>query len=167
MDRNASIVLGEALKEVLGEKILIFCIGTDKYIIDSLAPLLGSLLIDSGISLQVFGTLDSPIHAENIEMMIKEIKNKFPEYKIIAIDACLGDRDDVGLIKFKEGSISPGAGISKKHTAIGDYKIKVIIEKREASNYLLQLPIRLRYIFKMAVVIRDSFKYAYSCIDMN
>lgn len=161
MDRNAPIVLGEALKEVLEEKILIFCIGTDKYIIDSLAPLLGSLLSDSGIPLQVFGTLDNPIHAENIEMRIKEINDKFPEYKIIAIDACLGEKDNVGLIKFKEGSINPGAGVHKKLPSIGDYAIEAIIEKKEASEYLMKLPMRLRYIFKMAVVIRDSFKYAY------
>jgi len=162
MDRNAPIVLGEALKEVLEEKILIFCIGTDKYIIDSLAPLLGSLLSDSGISLQIFGTLDNPIHAENIEMRIKEINDKFPEYKIIAIDGCLGDEEEVGLIKLKQGAINPGAGVHKKLPSIGDYAIEVIIEKKEASEYLLKLPMRLRYIFKMAVVIRNSFKYAYS-----
>lgn len=166
-DNNASIILGEFLKEVLSlnDKVLVICIGTDKYICDCLGPLVGSLLVDTSIPLQIFGLLDNPIHSENIEITIKEITRIFPNHKIIAIDGYLGNKEDIGLIKFKEGSVNPGAAISKKHSPIGNYVIEAIIEKAESSDCLLELPIRLRYMFKMATVIREAFKYAYSNID--
>lgn len=168
-DNNASTILGEALKVLLStsDKVLVVCIGTDRVICDCLGPLVATLLTDADTPVQVFGTLDNPIHSENIEVKIKEIREEFPEYKIIAIDGCLGDKEDVGIIKLKEGSISPGAGIGKKLQSVGHYAIEVIIEKKEASQYLFELPIRLRYIFKMAVVIREAFKYAYSYKEKN
>jgi putative sporulation protein YyaC len=162
-DNKASIILGEALKEVLSlnAKVLVICIGTDKYICDSLGPLVGSLLVDTNIPLHIFGILDDPIHSVNIEIKVKEIAHCFPDYKIISIDGCLGNEEDIGLIKFKKGSINPGAAISKNHSPIGDYAIEAIIEKKEVSDYLLELPIRLRYMFKMAIIIREAFEYAY------
>lgn len=168
-DINASIILGQVLKEVLNlnDKVLVICIGTDKYICDCLGPLVGSLLVDTNIPLHIFGVLNNPIHSANLETMIKEITNLFPDHKIIAIDGYLGNKEDIGLIKFREGSINPGAAISKKHSPIGNYSIEAIIEKKEVSDYLLELPIRLRYIFKMATVIREAFKYAYDMNDKN
>lgn len=166
-DNNASIILGKILKEVLSlnVKVLVICIGTDKYICDCLGPLVGSLLLDANIPLDIFGVLDNPIHSTNIEIMIKQISRSFPNYKIISIDGCLGSEEDIGLIKFKEGSITPGAAISKNHSPIGDYAIEAIIEKKELSNYLLELPFRLRYMYKMALIIREAFEYAYSIND--
>lgn len=168
-DNNASIILGQVLKEVLSlnDKVLIICIGTDKYICDCLGPLVGSLLVEANIPLPVFGVLDNPVHSANVEIMIKEITDSFPDYKIIAIDGYLGNEEDIGLIKFKEGSINPGAAISKKHSSIGDYAIVAIIEKKEISDYLLELPFRLRYIYKIASVIREAFKYAYNTTDKS
>lgn len=166
-DNNASIVLGKFLKEILNlhDKVLVICIGTDKYICDCIGPLVGSQLIESNIPVKIFGMLDNPIHSQNIENSIKEITYSFPGYKIIAIDGYLGNEEEIGLIRFKEGSINPGAAISKKHTSIGDYAIEAIIEKKEVSDDLLKLPLRLRYIYKMASIIRDSFKYAYNIND--
>jgi putative sporulation protein YyaC len=168
-DNNASIILGQVLKELLSlnDKVLVICIGTDKYICDCLGPLVGSLLVDTSIPLHVLGVLDNPIHSANVEISIKEITRTFPDYKIIAIDGYLGNEEDIGLIKFKEGSVNPGAAISKNHSPIGNYVIEAIIEKKEVSDYLLELPIRLRYIYKMATVIREAFKYAYSNNDEN
>ena len=166
-DTNASTVLGEFLKEVLRlhDKVLVICIGTDKYICDCIGPLVGSQLVETNIPLKVFGVLDDPIHSGNFEESIKEITHSFPDYKVIAIDGYLGKEEEIGVIRFKEGSINPGAAISKKHSSIGNYAIEAIIEKKEVSDYLLELPLRLRYIYKMASIIRDAFKYAYSAND--
>lgn len=163
-DTNASIILGEIIKEAISlhDKVLVICIGTDKYICDCLGPLVGSLLVEAKIPVKVFGVLDNPIHSGNLEAVIKEIKDSLPKYKIIAIDGYLGNEEDIGTIRFKEGSINPGAAVSKKHSSIGDYSIEAIIEKNEVSDYLLELPLRLRYIYKMASVIREAFKYAYN-----
>lgn len=167
-DEDAAIILGKALKEVLSihDKILIVCIGTDKYICDCLGPLVGSLLVDMNIPLHVFGLLNDPIHSTNFEIITKKICNLYPNHKIIAIDGYLGNEDEIGHIKFKEGSIAPGSAISKKHSLIGNYAIEAIIENKEISNYLLEMPIRLRYIFQIAITIRNAFKYAFSTVDI-
>ncbi|SHJ24208.1 putative sporulation protein YyaC [Clostridium cavendishii DSM 21758] len=162
-DEDASIKLGKFIKEIINinEKVIIVCIGTDKYICDCLGPLVGSLLVDSKIPLNVYGVLNNPIHSINFEETTKEIINLYPDYKIIAIDGYLGNEEEIGYIHFGEGGINPGAAVYKKHSPIGDYAIKAVIQNVEVSDYLLKLPIRLRYIFKIATIIRDAFKYAY------
>jgi putative sporulation protein YyaC len=166
-DNDASIVLGELIKEALSlnDKVLVICIGTDKYICDCLGPLVGSFLVEANIPINVLGVLENPIHSSNIEEVIIDIKDSFKDYKIIAIDGFLGNENDIGIIKFREGSITPGAAVCKKHSSIGDFAIEAIIEKTEVSDYLLELPIRLRYIYKMAAVIRDAFMYALNIKD--
>lgn len=164
-DVNASRILGEVLREIIyknGGHVVIVCIETDIVMYDSLGPLVGTLLLDIGISVPIFGKLDDPIHAGNIKVRIKDVQDNFPNHKVIAIDGCLGDEIDVGNILLKEGGIKPDEGVGKNILQVGDYAIKPIIEKSEASKYLRELQIRLRYIFSIAVVIRDAFKYAYS-----
>lgn len=162
-DVNASHILGEALREIIYQdngKIVIVCIGSDRVIFDSLGPLVGTLLLDIGISVPIFGSLEDPINSENIEIRIEEIQTNFPNHKVVVIDSGLGEKLDVGLIVVKDGSIKPGAGIDKNILPVGDYVIVPIIEGYEMSEYLSELQIRLRYIFKLAIMIRDSFKYA-------
>lgn len=168
-DVNASYILGEALRKIIyknGGHIVIVCIGTDIVMYDSLGPLVGTLLMEIGISAPIFGKLDDPIHAQNIEVRIKEVKDNFPNHKVIAIDGCLGDEIDVGNILLKEGGVKPGQGVGKNILEVGDYAIKPIIEKSEASKYLRELQIRLRYIFSIAVVIKEAFVFAYN-LDKN
>ena len=61
------------LKDHIDEKTIIVCIGTDKCIGDCLGPLVGTLLREKFFPLKVFGTLDSPIHALNLDKKITEI----------------------------------------------------------------------------------------------
>lgn len=162
-DINASQILGAKLKEIINEndgKIVLVCIGSDRAIYDSLGPLVGTLLSDIGIEIPVFGSLNSPIHSENIKIRIEEIKEKFPNHKVVAIDGAFGEESDVGFIVVRHGCVKPGAGVDKNILPVGDYSIVPIIGNYEICKYLSELPIRLREIFKVAVVIREAFKYA-------
>lgn len=48
--------------------IILVCIGTDRSTGDALGPLVGTKLEQVGITnFQVFGTLDEPVHALNLE----------------------------------------------------------------------------------------------------
>ncbi|WP_077866764.1 spore protease YyaC [Clostridium saccharobutylicum] len=168
-DINASHILGAKLKEIIHEndgQIILVCIGSDRVIYDSLGPLVGTLLLDIGIEVPIFGPLNSPIHSENIKIEIEEIKEKFPNHKLVVIDGAFGEESDVGFIVVKRGSIKPGLGVDKNISAVGDYSIVPIIGNYEISKYISKLPIRLRNIFEIAVVIREAFKYAYSCCDI-
>lgn len=164
-DVNAYRILGEKLKEIIHEndgKIILGCIGSDRFIYDSLGPLVGTLILDIGIEIPIWGSLNSPIHSENIKISLEEIKEKFPNHKLVVIDGAFGEESDVGFIVVKHGSIKPGLGVDKNISAVGDYSIVPIIGNYEISKYITTLPIRLRHIFEIAVIIREAFKYAYS-----
>ena len=97
-------------------------IGTPKLICDTLAPLFGTLIKEKGIDIEVYGTLDAPLHALNLEVFNSFIstKDKF----IIAIDSCMGcDTNVKGEIYAKCCPIYPGKGVGKKLTPIGDISI--------------------------------------------
>ena len=101
------------LKDYMNENTLIVCIGTDKCIGDALGPLTGTLLEDSLFPLPIFGTLNAPIHALNLDKRLKEISITYPNACIIAIDACLGDASAIGEIHTRDEPIHPGKGVGK------------------------------------------------------
>lgn len=114
--------LGKYIKHDL-EDTVFFCIGTDRSTGDNYAPLIGTLLKEQGYE-NVIGCLDDPVHAVNLDEKISEI----PEGKIIvAIDACLGRIKSIGTISFNKGSLSPGAGVGKELTKIGDFNIQGVV----------------------------------------
>ena len=79
--------------------LILVCIGTDRSTGDALGPLVGTKLEQIDIqNLQVFGTLDEPVHALNLEEKIQNIQKEYPTAFIIAVDACLGKSQNIGSI---------------------------------------------------------------------
>src|SRR5689334_17122070 len=73
------------------QPIVIVCVGTDRSTGDSLGPLVGSHLKKIGTQgYHLFGTLDEPVHAMNLNEIIHQIHLQFHDPFIVAIDACLG-----------------------------------------------------------------------------
>lgn len=159
-NKNAPIFFGSALKPFCNDKTIIICIGTDKCIGDSLGPLVGTLLKREGLPLNVFGTLVDPIHAVNLNEKLEMIFNRYPEHKIIAIDASLGSEDSIGKIQLKEGPIHPGKGVGKKLKSVGDISIIGVVDKLGNNNKSKLHNIRLGFIYEIADTIVESFKYA-------
>ena len=114
--------------------IVFLCIGSDRYVGDSLGPLVGSMLKDSKTPYLVYGTLEEPIHAFNLKVTLKNINKQFRKPLIFCIDACLGERDQVGFILFEEGPLSPGKALEKILPKVGDYHFKGVV------NYIDPLP---------------------------
>lgn len=79
--------------------LILVCIGTDRSTGDALGPLVGTKLEQIDIkNLQIFGTLDEPVHALNLEEKIQNIQKEHPTAFIIAVDACLGKSQNIGSI---------------------------------------------------------------------
>lgn len=123
------------------------CIGTDRSIGDSLGPMVGTILNYN--NLMVYGTIESPVHALNVFEYVDKLKEEKTEY-VIAIDACIGT--DKGEIKFRNGSIKPGAGAGKKLPKVGDVSVIGIVE----SDSCFIHSCRLFTIMKMAEDIADT-----------
>ncbi|WP_238885827.1 spore protease YyaC [Clostridium sp. YIM B02551] len=149
------------LKDYINNETIIICIGTDKCIGDCLGPMVGTLLIDTLLPIPVYGTLNSPIHALNIDDKLQEIYLKHPNALIIGIDACLGDTDSVGEIHVRDYPIHPGKGVGKKLPKVGDVSIIGIVDTSNNSEIFSNRAIRLSLIFEMCKVIVKGIVHSY------
>jgi len=155
-DNAAADLISEDLVKHFNEKTLIVCIGTDKCIGDSLGPLIGTFLVKNNFPYPVIGTLENPVHAINIDSTVKEIKEKYPGYHVIAVDACIGYEECVGDIQIKIGPVSPGKGVGKSLPQVGDISIYGIVDSIDNADIFSIKNIRLNFIMNMAEVISKS-----------
>lgn len=129
--------------------ITYLCIGTDRATGDALGPIVGTMLAYRG--LKVCGTIEKPVHSLNLAQYEIRFKQNKPQY-IVAIDACLGLYEDIGVVKFKTQGLRPGAGAGKNFPRMGDTSIVGIVE----SNDRAALECRLYEILEMAQDIVDT-----------
>ncbi|SEF39229.1 putative sporulation protein YyaC [Caloramator fervidus] len=155
-DPNAKKILAEYISSFLRENTLVVCIGTDKCIGDSLGPLVGTFLKESSFPLPVIGNLQSPAHAINLEKIINNIKNQYPNHFIIAIDACLGFEENIGDIQVKLGPVHPGKGVGKTLPSIGDISIVGVVDSIDINEGYWLNNIRLSFVWDMARIISES-----------
>lgn len=142
---------------------LVFCcIGTDRSTGDALGPMTGSFLTQLvSFPFQIVGTLDNPLHALNIEEITEELKNSpIPPY-IIAIDACLGNANNIGQIIVHPGPLYPGKAVKKELPPIGEVSIKAIVNIGGFMEYNVLQSTRLNLTFEMGKVISRSLLLAW------
>lgn len=140
--------------------IVILCIGTDRCTGDSFGPLIGYKL--SGIKYDdvfVYGTLDNPVHAKNLDETIKNIYSVHINPMVIAVDACLGKMDHIGCISIGRGSIKPGSGVSKDLPEVGDIFITGIVNFSGFLEFMVLQNTRLSLVMKMADIIALGIRY--------
>ncbi|KMJ60433.1 sporulation protein [Bacillus sp. LL01] len=139
--------------------IVIVCIGTDRSTGDSLGPLVGTKLFDKKLDhIHVYGTLDDPIHAVNLEEKLMYIQKKHLTPFIIAIDACLGRLKSVGQLTIAEGPVMPGAGVKKDLPPVGDIHITGIVNVSGFMEFFVLQNTRLSLVMKMATVVANSIQ---------
>ena len=143
------------------QTIVIACIGTDRSTGDSLGPLVGTFLSEkANFPFFVYGTLDDPIHAVNLQEKLTEIKEKHQDSFIIAVDACLGRMKNVGTVQIADGPLKPGAGVNKQLPEIGDIHITGIVNISGFMEFFVLQNTRLNLVLKMARTIADSIHMA-------
>jgi len=109
-------------------EIIILCIGTDRSTGDSFGPLTGSFIHQrQHDQFTIYGTLDHPVHAKNLEETLNTIYATFEKPFIIAIDAALGSIESQHSIIVEHGSMLPGAATEQAIPAVGDLSIKGIV----------------------------------------
>lgn len=155
-DKLANEIL-ELLPSYTARPIVFVCIGTDRSTGDSLGPLIGTLLEEKNISpFHVYGTLDDPIHAVNMEEKLSQIKKKHFNPFIIGIDACLGRLKSVGSIQVGDGPVKPGAGVNKELPEVGNIHITGIVNVSGFMEFFVLQNTRLNLVLKMAKTIANG-----------
>lgn len=137
---------------------IFICIGSDLVMGDSLGPLVGTFLKQKNIRSFVYGTLNFPITAKEVEYARTYLKQMHPNSISIAIDAAVGDNDDVGLIRILNKGLKPGLGVDKNLGMVGDLSIIGVVAGKSVKNHNLFNLTRLNLIYKMAETIADGIE---------
>lgn len=136
------------------------CIGSDRVAGDSLGPMVGSALEKRyKKSIPVYGTLEMPVHALNLENTISHIHNIWKGHPLIAIDASFGTKKHLGYITAGKGSLCPGAGVDKKLCEVGDFFITGIVASFTPFSHLVLQTTRLSAVMPLASQITEGISY--------
>lgn len=131
-------------------EVIFLCIGSDRATGDSLGPLLGyKLSLYHLKNVSIYGTLDSPVHAQNIKETLELIHTIHPDGLIIAIDASLGTSHHIGYVTLANHSLLPGSGVNKSLPRAGDISITGIVNIKGRTGNQLLLTTRLQLVMKM------------------
>lgn len=148
---NISTIVKRA--SLSGHELVIVCIGTDRSTGDSLGPLVGSKMLELNTHPHIFGTLDEPVHATNLNDTLKNIQSSFTNPYILAIDACLGKLESVGCVSIGIGPVKPGAAVNKDLPPVGNAYITGIVNVGGFMEHLVLQSTRLNLVMKMADTI--------------
>jgi len=165
-EHNSSHHLATHLLDLFASKsmdrsFVVCCIGTDRSTGDSLGPLVGSLLTKHNrCKAEVFGTLDEPVHAMNLNEKLDSIHARYRDPFIIAVDASLGQTSSIGCIQIANGPLRPGSGVNKQLPSVGDMHMTGIVNMSGFMEYFVLQNTRLSLVMNMAEVIADSIRSA-------
>jgi putative sporulation protein YyaC len=161
-DPKVSILITEHISHLLesiptDRRLVVVCIGTDRSTGDSLGPLVGtSLSKHKSIWFDLYGTLNEPVHAMNLDETLIDIGKYIEKPFIIGIDACLGQAASVGCIQVGAGPIRPGAGLNKELPPVGDIHVTGIVNVGGFMEYFVLQNTRLSLVVNMAEIISES-----------
>ena len=142
----------------LDRKPVFLCVGSDKYVCDSLAPIVSEMLTKKyNIDAYVYGGLDYNINASNLSQAINYVETEHPFSQIILIDATLGD--NVGRIIVTNGSFA-GLGKVLPIRKIGNFSILGVVNKKVKTFDLNST--RLKIVLSQAKFISKGIAMAIS-----
>ena len=148
---------------------VVVCVGSDLAIGDSLGPIAGSMLAykTQGLPAFIYGTLPAPVTAKDVKYLRRFLRDTHPNRLIIAVDAAVGDKGDIGLIKCSDLPLAPGSGAGKKLGTVGDISIMGVVAEKSLANYGLLNTTRLNLVYTMAEILSSALasvlweKYAF------
>ncbi len=140
--------------------IVIVCIGTDRSTGDSLGPIIGYKLRGMNYSnVHVYGDLENPVHAKNLQETIESIFKRYETPFLIAVDASLGRADHVGFISVGKGSIRPGSALNKELEPVGHMHITGIVNAGGFMEFMILQNTKLGTVMRIADTVATGIKY--------
>jgi putative sporulation protein YyaC len=151
-DMYAVEKLCDAMKNIPWHNTTIVCVGTDRSTGDAFGPLVGSKVMERGISVPVIGTLDDTVNAVNLESRLSEVRTSH----ILAVDASLGTFANVEHLVFEDGPLFPGKGVKKSLSPFGDWCLTGIVNISGFLENLVLNNTRLSLVMAMADVAAQA-----------
>ncbi|MDD9266981.1 spore protease YyaC [Paenibacillus sp. GCM10023248] len=137
-------------------EIVIICVGTNRYTWDSLGPMVGTRLserFEGHRHVHLYGTLDQPVHALNLQKTIAHISKTHKQAYMIAVDAALGQFYKIGTLQLVEEPLQPGISMDKELPPIGHIHVKGIINNHSLLNHKVMEHTSLTFVNEMSAVI--------------
>ncbi|WP_027964571.1 spore protease YyaC [Halalkalibacillus halophilus] len=140
--------------------IVVVCIGSDRSTGDSFGPLIGTNIQKrKPAKLKVYGTLEHPVHALNLQETTDHIYASYDNPYVIAIDAALGSVSKLQTIDVGEGSLSPGTALKKEIDPIGDLYLKGYVNALGLMPLQVLQCTRLYEVMEMSDCVSRSLLY--------
>ncbi|MCL6631769.1 MAG: spore protease YyaC [Alicyclobacillus herbarius] len=164
-DEQASSQLCSVLDKIFdgaeNRQIVLVCVGTDRSTGDAFGPIVGSKL-QAYIhmpNVAIYGTLDEPVHAVNLNEVLSKIQQRHPsDPLILAVDACLGKFEHVGHIILERGPLRPGAGVKKTLPEFGAYTLTGVVNVSGFMEYFVLQNTRLGIVMRMSDVVVEGIR---------
>ncbi len=116
-------------------KPVVICIGTPKVSGDSLGPRVGDILIERyGVDAYVYGRTSSPVTGVNCSKYFEHIRTHHAHSLVIAVDACLGTRADIGKVKYSLDGLRAGSALGKLLGKFGDIGLLGVVAQKSNDN---------------------------------
>ncbi|HEX3011618.1 MAG TPA: spore protease YyaC [Syntrophomonadaceae bacterium] len=141
--------------------LVYLCIGTDRATGDCLGPLVGTRLKILLPSAKIFGTLDEPAHAANLDRVLESLEQTCSNPLVIAIDASLGNADRIGFININKGCLKPGTALKKVLPEVGHFHISGVVNVGGYLEYMVLQNTRLNTVYRMADIIARAIFMAH------
>lgn len=123
------------MREFFHNKPVVLCVGTANVLGDSLGPRVGDRLVEVyNVDAYVYGRTARPVNGINYQHYVDHIKKHHPCSVVIAVDACLGAKEDVGRVKYTMRGLRAGAALNKNLASFGDLGILGVVAERSGDN---------------------------------
>ena len=150
------------------DSIVFLFIGSDRSTGDSLGPMIGHKLCHFQFDDIFFrGTLEFPVHARNLSSAVSEVSKISKNPFVIAVDACLGRMENVGMITLGDGPIKPGSGVNKDLAPVGNIHITGIVNYGGFMDFIILQNTRLSIVVKMADAICEGIELAINHFEID
>lgn len=156
--RDAAERLASLLRDAMGHastrSVNVLGIGSDRTTGDCLGPLVGEFL--QGVrGVNVYGTLDAPVHAANMAEIVPEITGF-----TIAVDAALGS--PLGSVSVRKGPLAPGAAFGRQLPQVGNVAVSGLVCEAGPLGFERLRSVRLGFVRHMSQVIATAIATAVS-----
>ena len=116
-----------------GKERVIVCIGSDRVSGDMLGPLVGSSLRERyRLTCPVYGCVGESVNGVNLEEYLEMVRARHADSLVIAVDAALGKKEDIGSVRLKRGGIKAGGALERQGERIGDLGIVGVVAEEHS-----------------------------------
>ncbi|MDR0855526.1 MAG: spore protease YyaC [Christensenellaceae bacterium] len=135
---------------------VVVCIGTPSVSGDSLGPLVADILrTDYNLRAYIYGGTNTPVNGVNFDQYSTFIRERHPTNFIIAVDACVGEKKDVGKIKYSYNGISAGGALDKKLAKTGAIGVLAVVAEKNDDNLQTLMSVPFSDIEKLSVITAE------------